>query len=209
MPEDKRIVKTRFLLRSTLQKLMENNSFDDITVKQVCENADVSRVTFYSHFTDKYALLANLYGDFLNKVVQRCIDKCRKAGEKDDARAYCVNLYVSYAEEIYAGRLDFFRSVFKEKSYAYIAFVEFIERATEEFIDKLNLSFNTALSRPQMLSLLYHGPMDYLKSIVFTPGINSVEAAAMCRDYYCVIIDFALKNNSDFPAYTASESQPQ
>lgn len=82
MPEDKRIVKTRALLRSTLQDLVAERSFETVTVKQICEKAAVSRVTFYSHFPDKYALLNNLYSDFLSKVLQRCIDKTRLSGRE-------------------------------------------------------------------------------------------------------------------------------
>ena len=69
MPEDKRIVKTRALLRAALQQLMETVSFDDIKVKQICKKSNVSRMTFYSHFSDKYALLDNLYDDFLARVM--------------------------------------------------------------------------------------------------------------------------------------------
>ena len=47
MPEDKRIVKTRALLRTALQQLMETVSFDDIKVKQICKKYNVNRMTFY------------------------------------------------------------------------------------------------------------------------------------------------------------------
>ena len=110
MPEDKRITKTRALLRGTLQEMLETLSFDDVKVKQICKKAEVSRVTFYSHFADKYALLHDLYADFLNCAMRRCIDKCRKSGKKDDVVDYMINLYVSYAEELYAGRKPFFRA---------------------------------------------------------------------------------------------------
>ena len=195
MCEDKRIVKTRAILRNTLQQYMETRFFDDVTVKQICENASVSRVTFYSHFADKYALLANLYVDFQNKVTQRCIEKFRKNGKKDDARAYSVDFFVSYAEEVYAGRLNFFRAVFREKGYAYLAFTDMIARTTDEYIKKLTDAYEVDLSYSQITSLLYSGPLDFLKSVVFSEETNAEAAAALCRDYYLYVIDFVLKKH--------------
>lgn len=192
MPEDKRIVKTRALLRAALQQLMETVSFDDIKVKQICKKSNVSRMTFYSHFSDKYALLDNLYDDFLARVMQRCIDKCRKNGEKDDVRAYSVNLYVSYAEELYDGRMPFFRAVFDERGYSFTTFTDFITHAARDLIRKIKDCSGLSLSDEQLMSLLCYGPMDFLRSTAYSENIEPVRAAEICRSYYSVAIDFAL-----------------
>ncbi len=194
MPEDKRIVKTRALLRSTLQDLVAERSFETITVKQLCEKADISRVTFYSHFPDKYALLNNLYSDFLSKVLQRCIDKTRLSGAKDDVRAYSVNLYVSYAEESFApGRLAFFRAIFDENGYALRAFNHFIAKGAEDLIKKITDAYKTDLTNEQLASVLMYGPIDFLKETAFGEGATAEKTAALCRDYYSFVTDFVFK----------------
>lgn len=54
---DPRIRRTRQLLQRALQTLMQNKSFDDISVQDVTDLATVNRATFYDHYTDKFALL--------------------------------------------------------------------------------------------------------------------------------------------------------
>ncbi len=194
MPEDKRIVKTRALLRSTLQDLVAERSFETVTVKQICEKAAVSRVTFYSHFPDKYALLNNLYSDFLSKVLQRCIDKTRLSGAKDDVRAYSVNLYVSYAEESFApGRLAFFHAIFDENGYALRAFKDFIAKGAEDLIKKITDAYKIDLTYEQLASVLMYGPMDFLKETAFGDGATEEKTASLCHDYYTFVTDFIFK----------------
>ncbi|SEK60268.1 TetR/AcrR family transcriptional regulator [Paenibacillus sp. OK003] len=57
--EDLRVRRTHKLLYNALLELMENQSFENITVKQICDLAMVHRTTFYTHFNDKYDLLSN------------------------------------------------------------------------------------------------------------------------------------------------------
>jgi len=56
--EDLRVKRTRKLLSQALLTLIEHHSFYSITVKEICEEAMVHRATFYTHFNDKYDLLA-------------------------------------------------------------------------------------------------------------------------------------------------------
>ena len=63
--EDKRIRKTKKNLKDTLISLLNEESFEQITVTQLCENADISRITFYSHYADKYDLLEDIFHDMI------------------------------------------------------------------------------------------------------------------------------------------------
>ncbi|MCZ8521353.1 MULTISPECIES: TetR/AcrR family transcriptional regulator [Paenibacillus] len=56
--EDLRVKRTRMLLSQALLSLMNHHSFHAISVKEICEEAMVHRATFYTHFNDKYDLLA-------------------------------------------------------------------------------------------------------------------------------------------------------
>ncbi|MFE4706949.1 TetR/AcrR family transcriptional regulator [Peribacillus simplex] len=56
--EDLRVKRTRKLLSQALLSLIEHHSFNSISVKEICEEAMVHRATFYTHFNDKYDLLA-------------------------------------------------------------------------------------------------------------------------------------------------------
>lgn len=55
--EDLRITKTKLALSKSLLLLLGRRSFDRINVNNLCEDAQLSRATFYAHFKDKYDLL--------------------------------------------------------------------------------------------------------------------------------------------------------
>lgn len=50
---DRRAARTRASLRSSLAHLLAGRVYDEITVTEICEVADIGRSTFYGHFTGK------------------------------------------------------------------------------------------------------------------------------------------------------------
>jgi AcrR family transcriptional regulator len=56
-PIDRRAFKTRQALHQTLIRLIGERDYDDITVSDIADEANVGRSTFYAHFTDKDDLL--------------------------------------------------------------------------------------------------------------------------------------------------------
>lgn len=56
--EDLRVLKTHRVLIAAMTKLLEHRNFSQITVNDLCEEAQISRTTFYLHFNDKYNFLS-------------------------------------------------------------------------------------------------------------------------------------------------------
>lgn len=54
---DRRIVRTKRMIRDAFTELMEEKGFEAITVSDLTEKADINRGTFYLHYKDKYDLL--------------------------------------------------------------------------------------------------------------------------------------------------------
>ena len=55
---DRRVMRTKTLLIHSLSTLMKQKNIKDITVKELCELADINRGTFYLHYKDiRYARL--------------------------------------------------------------------------------------------------------------------------------------------------------
>jgi AcrR family transcriptional regulator len=61
---DKRIEKTYIRLQQSMRELLGKTTWDNITVRTLCENAGISRTTFYSNFKDKDDLLDTLLASF-------------------------------------------------------------------------------------------------------------------------------------------------
>lgn len=68
--QDRRIQRTRHLLREALMSLILEKGYDSITVQDITERANVGRATFYLHFTDKDDLLFSGMRDIYDKLVQ-------------------------------------------------------------------------------------------------------------------------------------------
>ncbi|WP_312857263.1 TetR/AcrR family transcriptional regulator [Neobacillus endophyticus] len=65
---DKRITRTKWLLRDALTVLMEEKGFEGITVRDLTEKAAINRGTFYLHYRDKFDLLEQSEDEILLAV---------------------------------------------------------------------------------------------------------------------------------------------
>ncbi len=60
---DRRVRRTRELLRRALLSLIQEQGYDRITVQDILDRADVGRSTFYAHYRDKDDLLLSGFED--------------------------------------------------------------------------------------------------------------------------------------------------
>ena len=88
--EDARIVRTKENLVSTFEAMLAKKKFEDITINEICEKADIRRATFYKHFKDKYDFLA-----YFIKTLRVKFDSKGKYGNPDGTVGY----FVEYAHE--------------------------------------------------------------------------------------------------------------
>jgi AcrR family transcriptional regulator len=65
---DRRTAKTNKLIKDSLLSIMEDKPFDKITIKEICEVADLNRGTFYLHFQDINQLLEEIHDDIFKKL---------------------------------------------------------------------------------------------------------------------------------------------
>ena len=65
---DRRILKTREDIRNAFIVLLKEKVFEEITVKDIAEEANINRATFYKHYDDKHDLLAYLEEGIIEKI---------------------------------------------------------------------------------------------------------------------------------------------
>lgn len=68
--QDRRKRKTRQQLRSALLSLLKEKRYEEISVQDIIERADVARSTFYIHYVDKDDLLTGGQGIFAQNLGQ-------------------------------------------------------------------------------------------------------------------------------------------
>lgn len=66
--KDLRMERTHKILCNALLELLNNHTFEEIRVKDICEKAMVHRSTFYTHFEDKNHLLTYGLQDMINLI---------------------------------------------------------------------------------------------------------------------------------------------
>jgi len=65
---DRRVRRTRRLLREALLALIVDRGYERVTVQDVLDRADVGRSTFYAHFRDKEALFGSCFDDLRDSL---------------------------------------------------------------------------------------------------------------------------------------------
>ena len=63
---DARVRYTQKVLKDSLLQLLEKKPVNKITVKEVCELAELNRATFYAHYTDCFALRESIENEMLD-----------------------------------------------------------------------------------------------------------------------------------------------
>ncbi|MBS4539433.1 TetR/AcrR family transcriptional regulator [Clostridium sp. D2Q-11] len=63
---DRRIKYTKMVLKESFITLLENKDISQITIKEICNDADINRSTFYSHYSDQYDLLKKIENELLD-----------------------------------------------------------------------------------------------------------------------------------------------
>lgn len=132
--QNQRVKLTKQLLKNSLVGLMHKKPIGRITIKEICESAEINRSTFYLYYTDQYALL--------NEIETELIDHAKENLKKIDSNAGSVpylETLLSYIQR----HADIFRTLLcKQESLSFqSAFIDV------SFINlKLNLSFNCSES---------------------------------------------------------------
>ena len=76
--EDRRVRRTKQLIKQSLIELMHEKPFKDITVKDITERADLNRGTFYLHYVDIYDLLSKIEDETLQAIEEMMLDyRCK------------------------------------------------------------------------------------------------------------------------------------
>ncbi len=73
---DRRTLYTRQVVKDALLELLENSTFDKINVTAVCKQAEITRATFYLHFTD--------LNEVLDEVIQEALEIAEHSGGDED-----------------------------------------------------------------------------------------------------------------------------
>ena len=144
--EDKRIAKTKKNLKNAMIAMLGEKDFEHITITELCRAAEISRITFYSHYSDKYALLDEIFDDMLKLGTEDYYRRQRENNPTGRLAAGYVNMLDAILQ-LYSDRFDFFRHTDPEKnpylaSRLYSIALETVEQHTLHVKKRMRLKYS-------------------------------------------------------------------
>ena len=157
MKEDKRILKTKKNLKDTFVKMLSLKSFEQITVKELCQISNTSRITFYTHYSDKYDLMDDISEDMIKMARVEYQDLQRKNNPlKDSVISYCN--FLDCILNIYYKNIQFFSHTSNsENPYLSFSFYKYILKYLEIHTKKRSDFLRPKYSIKKISSFLCYG----------------------------------------------------
>ena len=80
---DRRTLYTQAVIKDALLELLTVQGFEKITVASLCRQAEITRATFYLHYSDLTAVVDELVDEATGETVYECSDTgfCKKRRE--------------------------------------------------------------------------------------------------------------------------------
>ena len=162
MNEDKRILKTKRNLKNTLIELLNEKTFEQVTVKEICERSQTSRITFYTHFADKYELLDSIFQEYLAFARNEYADLNKQNNpDKDPIQNYC-NLLESILD-LCLSTIPFLNHTFpSDGSYINTSFYHYLYKYVEHRVERESAYLEYKYSVSRIASFLTYGFWGYI-----------------------------------------------
>ena len=93
---DRRQKKTREAIFSAFIELLGKRKYENITVQDIIDKADVGRSTFYSHFETKDHLLREICSDIFDHIIEGAV--CSYCEESNDLESTLSHLLIHLRE---------------------------------------------------------------------------------------------------------------
>lgn len=178
---DLRVRRTQKLIREALIALIEERSFDALTVGEIAERAMVSRAAFYRYYQDKYDLVEKIFEEMMTAAVRDIEPLRHEAISLVDAESSWDDLFGRVAESQSTPRVwaHWFEH-FAEHARLYSALLG--RRGSASFAARIRMSFADMLSvRLQSLAVALKSEQITEKK-VFVKGFVPAMIAAQIMD---------------------------
>lgn len=162
------------------KKILQKNGYEDLSIKNICEEAGVSNGSFYHHFKTKDDLLS-YYIEAQPTVNPELLDVPQNKTAAKDAivevylnyAAYCKELGVDFVAGYYTPRNQALNpDIRTERPYPIVTVQQYLEKAVEANAIQLNLSISEVVTDIRMLVIgnvfewaLRNGKVDFEENI--------------------------------------------
>lgn len=126
MKVDKRIQRTKTLIKSSFLKLLNDYPLEKITISEITDNAMCNRNTFYLHYNDKYDLMETLCDEATSVLKQELSIAMKKYNNSEEF----YKIIPKICMDVMQSNLPFYTAVLGKNRYPL-----FIEKYKEVLFD--------------------------------------------------------------------------
>lgn len=139
--QDRRVQRTRNLLRNALMQLIDEKGYDAITIHDITERANLGRTTFYLHYQSKDELFLDHHEDFSDMMMINVLSRKRLLSDEPQEE------FVTFLEEMNKNK-DLFRTIIQAKDADYI-----MHGVSEKLQHNLKNSLSTIFATPTKIPI--------------------------------------------------------
>jgi AcrR family transcriptional regulator len=179
--EDRRIKKTKQLLKSGLVELMSEKDVQNITIKELVEKVDINRSTFYLHYTDIYELLKEIEDNLMEEIWE-VFNTYKNIEHLEESYAFLLTLYKTFEKN-----RGLCKVLVSNRSNA--SFIQSMEESMEQEIRRKlqDLIGSPDLIAPNSYIFYRCGCIGLLKYWITTDAPESPEE--MAKETYHIVVD--------------------
>lgn len=193
--EDKRIIKTKKNIKSTLIDILQKTPFEKITVAELCRRGTVSRITFYVHYEDKYALIEEMFADYILEASRDYHELQKKNNPAGNGIKGYINLIEAILCLFYDNYAFFSHTTAQENPYLYSVFFNNVFASVDDYLRR-HTCLAPRFPIKQTAALLCNGLFGVI-NISIADRMPEAEARSIARDMYLGILESNLFRRAD------------
>lgn len=150
--DNRRVTMTKRIIKETFIEMLEKKSIQKIYVRELCDNADINRSTFYKYYESQYDLLAEIENDLLLEIENKC--------KEDDGNKGLNNIlhYLNNNKNIYKVIINANTDSFLSKKILNLPII------TEILNSKISITNESKYKKIYILEGAYHVILEWLNN---------------------------------------------
>ncbi len=155
--EDRRVKYTKKVLKESFIKLLSEKDISRITIKEICDEADINRATFYAHYSDQHDLKHKIEEELFENI-----STYLSAGTSNDGKVSTVDMVEQIFEYI--------------KENAQLCKLLLSDRGDLDFQKKIMmLVYNKDIDEQVSRGVISREDAEYIHSFVITGCVGTVQ----------------------------------
>ena len=159
MKQEQKSKETKEKIFAAAKRILQKNGYENLSIKNICEEAGVSNGSFYHHFKTKDDLLS-YYIEDLPSINPECLDIPK---DKDETKATILQVYLDYAKYCRELGVEFMAGYYNphnqalnpairtERPYPIVTVQKYLEKAVSSGAIELNLEIPEVVTDIRML----------------------------------------------------------